>query len=286
VAKAGRKHTAAAQRSKCRSPNQQTVVHATSNPRFWELGSRDELEALKSRRERKERAYDLIATRYDKTPLQKRQWDKLLDIAAECARTPGTTEIDNEKRDQMVDFLCRAIYRGEIKDDKGRMRVLYLDPSPLASKRLDLNNRLSLNDFRKLFKIDYLLIRRKEWIACFSRNNVEFPKAWLPSELTGPNTQDTPNEMPPAALPSFADEKIAIEPPKRRRKRGEYHKPQGDRIDAKLKQLFPPDGKPPTTTVNSDIYQAVEKEFKNEPKGNALGIPSRRSILRRAGRSK
>jgi len=191
VAKAGRKHTATAQRSKRRSPNRQTVVHTTSNPRFWELGSRDELEALESRRERKERAYDLIATRHDKTPLQKRRWDKLLDIAAEYARTPGTTEIDNEKRDQMVDFLYRAIYRGEIKDDKGRMRVLYLDPSPLASKRLDLNNRLSLNDFRKLFKIDYLLIRRKECIACFSRNNVEFPKAWLPSELTGPNVPNT-----------------------------------------------------------------------------------------------
>jgi hypothetical protein len=212
VAKAGRKRTATAQRSKRRSPNRQTVVHATSNPRFWELGSRDELEALESRREWKERAYDLIATRYDKTPLQKRRWDKLLDIAAEYARTPGTTEIDNEKRDQMVDFLYRAIYRGEIKDDKGRMRVLYLDPSPLASKRLDLNNRLSLNDFRKLFKIDYLLIRRKECLECFSRNNVEFPKAWRPSELTGPDVPNTRN-LPPTPPPMEERWKIIDEPP-------------------------------------------------------------------------
>ena len=135
-----RKNSATSQGSKRRSPKQQIVVHATSNPRFWELGSRDELEALASRRERKERAYDLIAMRLNKTPLKKRTWDKVLDIADEYARTPGTTDIDNEKRDQMVDFLRRAIYRGEFKDDKGRMRVLYLDPSPLTSKRLDLNN--------------------------------------------------------------------------------------------------------------------------------------------------
>jgi len=189
------KNSATSQGSKCRPPNRKIV--ALTKPGYLEgeldgeLGHRDDFVVLASRRERKERAYDIIATRYDKTPLKKRTWDKVLDIADEYARTPGTTDIDNEKRDQMVDFLCRAIYRGEIKDDKGRMRVLYLDPSPLTSKRLDLNNRLSLNDFRKLFKIDYLLVRRKECIACFARNNIEFPKAWLPSELTGPDVPNT-----------------------------------------------------------------------------------------------
>jgi hypothetical protein len=78
------------------------------------------------------------------------------------------------------------------------------------------------------------------------------------------------------------------QPPKQlnRTKRGPYRKPQGDRIDAKLKQIFPPDGKPPATVANSDIVEAVTDTFEKDRKSGALAVPHRRSILRRAGRAK
>jgi hypothetical protein len=75
------------------------------------------------------------------------------------------------------------------------------------------------------------------------------------------------------------------QPPKT--KRGPYRKPQGDRIGAKLKQIFPPDGKPPASAANSEIVEAITDAFeKDHPKSGALAVPSPRSILRRAGRAK
>jgi hypothetical protein len=212
MAEAGRKHTAAAQRSKRGPPKRQTVVHSTSNPRFWELGSRDELESLASRREWKERLYDLINTHYLKTPLKERQWFNVLDLVAECARDPRTTEIDDEKRGRMVDFLCRAIYRGEFKDDKGRMQVANLHPSPICPIRLDLK-RLEFDQLLAFAKEGYLFTRRRESVDCFARNNIDFPRTWVSSELTGPDTQDTPNEMPPTLPARHQLDKPSAQPP-------------------------------------------------------------------------
>jgi hypothetical protein len=165
---------------------------------IWWRGHPSHFEALAGRRVWKLRPYDLIGTYYSKIPLQQRQWDKLLDIAAECARTPGTTGIDNEKRGRMIDFLCRAIYRGEFKDGKGRMQVANLHPSPHVPIRLDLK-WLEFDQLLAFAEEGYLLIRRKECIECFSHNNIDFPKTWLPSELTGPevpNTRSLPPTLP------------------------------------------------------------------------------------------
>lgn len=180
MAKDGRKNSA-------KSSLQQIVV---SDARYLgpdQLGGRGDFELLALRRQWKERVYDL-STHYDKTPLREREWWKLRDIAGEYARTPGTVEVDDEKRGRMVDFLCRAIYRGELKDGKGRMQVANLHPSSLSPMRLDVK-WLAFNQLLKL--ADYLFVRRKECIECFSRNNVDFPKAWLLSELTGPDVPNT-----------------------------------------------------------------------------------------------
>jgi hypothetical protein len=137
----------------------------------------DYFEALALRREWKQRLRDLIETYYYKTPLKERQWWKLQEIADECART---TKID--------DFLCRAIFRGEFKDDKGRMQVLLLHSSPLAPLRLDVK----WLEFGQLLKLaGDLFVRRKECIECFARNNVDIPRTWLPSEFS-PNEHKLP----------------------------------------------------------------------------------------------
>jgi hypothetical protein len=161
-------------------------------PDAGELGCPSHFEALARHREWKGRLYGLINTHYFKTPLKERQWFKLLDIAAECARISGTTNIDDDKRNSMVDFLCRAIDRGEFKDGKGRMQVANLHPSPHVSIRLELK-WLDFDPLVAFAKQGYLFIRRKECIECFSQNNIDFPAAWLPSELSGPDVPNTRN---------------------------------------------------------------------------------------------
>jgi hypothetical protein len=143
----------------------------------------DDFKALALCREWKQRLRDLIETYYYKTPLKERQWWKLQEIAGECARIPGTTRINN------VDFLCRAIFRGEFKDNKGRMQVANLHSSPLAPLRLDVK-WLSFDQLLK--RADHLFVRRKECIECLARNNIDVPRTWLPSELTSPNEHKPP----------------------------------------------------------------------------------------------
>jgi hypothetical protein len=69
-------------------------------------------------------------------------------------------------------------------------------------------------------------------------------------------------------------------PQKRKRKRGQYHKPERDNIKAILKELY--GGDPPATIGNSEIIADVTK---------ALGVSEtplslERKILRCAGRAK
>jgi hypothetical protein len=154
----------------------------------------DDFKALALRREWKQRLRNLIDAYYYKTPLKERQWWKLQEIADECARIPGATKIDDNKRNHMVDFLCRAIFRGEFKDDKGRMQVANLHPSPLAPIRLDVK-WLAFDQLLKLAAD--LFVRRKECIECLARNNIDVPRAWLPSQLTGPHVPANDHEPPP-----------------------------------------------------------------------------------------
>jgi hypothetical protein len=214
MAKAGRKHTAARQQSKCRPPERQIVVLSKSLPLdAGELGLRGDFESLASRREWKVRLYHLIDTHYRRTALAERQWWKVLDIADECARIPGTANVDPEKHNAIFVFLCQAIYRGELKDGKDRMQVANLHPSPHAPIRLDLK-WLPFDQLFKFAKEGYLLVRRKECIDCFSRNNIDFPKTCLPSVSSrsdAPNTLPTPPASYDPDKPSDAAEPLADE---------------------------------------------------------------------------
>jgi hypothetical protein len=160
----------------------------------------DDFKALALRCEWKQRLRDLIETYYYKTPLKERQWWKLQEIADECGRIPGTTKVD--------EFLCRAIFRGEFKDDKGRMQVANLHSSPLAPLRLDVK-WLTFEQISKL--ADDLFVRRKECIECFARNNVDIPRTWLPSALT---SQNVPDHKPPPVEECW---QVIDEPPPRKR---------------------------------------------------------------------
>jgi hypothetical protein len=177
----------------------------------------DDFKALALRREWKQRLRDLIETHYYKTPIKDRQWWKLQEIADECARIPGTNKIDDEKRNRMVDFLCRAILRGEFEDDKGRMQVANLHSSPIAPMRLDVK-WLAFDQLLKL--ANDLFVRRKECIECFSRNSIDAPRVWLPSSLDSPNTDDLPPTAPENHhKPPLAEEcwQVVDEPPYRQR---------------------------------------------------------------------
>jgi hypothetical protein len=214
-----------------------------------EPGTRGDFDALASRREWKQRLRDLIETYYSKTPLNERQWWKLREIADECAKIPGNTKIDDEKRNHVVDFLCRAIFRGEFKDDKGRMQVAYLHPSPLAPMRLDVK----WLDFDQLLKLaNDLFVRRKECIESFSRNNIDVPRAWLPrgiehAELALTDDQATRNP-PPAIVEEYWK---VIEPPRSQR---EHH-----RARRAILQLWP--SGPPVAMSKRKILERIGGDF-------------------------
>ena len=234
MAKAKRKHTAAAQRSKRRSPQQRE-----------ELGTPGDFASLGERREWKQRLFDLIDTHYSKTPLNERQWWKVRDIADEHARSPGKPEIDDDKRSRMVDFLCRAIYRGELKDRDGWMQVANLDPSPLSPFRLDV----TWLDFDQVLRSAFdghLFVRRNECIECFARNNVDVPTAWLPSsELIGP---DAPNKLTPTTGPEECW-KVIDQPPHGQLKRRHAW--------TVLRQIWPEPGGPPRSMTIPEIAERM-----------------------------
>jgi hypothetical protein len=221
MAKADAKNTAAAQRSKCRSPKL-VVLGEARYLDAGELGGRSDFESLALRREWKERRYQRLIDKYYRTALAERQWWKLRDIADECARRPGTATVGNKKRDSILRFLCDAIYRGEFRDGKGRMQVAYLHFSPLASIRLSLNGLEKPDDLLKLVK--YLWARRKECIECLSRNNIEIPKMWRPSELIG-DMPSTPNDSRPTSPATDHHDRPSAKPPPRWKFRDE--RPQG-----------------------------------------------------------
>jgi hypothetical protein len=245
AAKAGRKRGAAAQQSKRRQLQQQ------------DLGTRSEFEDRAERREWKERLCALINTRYSQTPLQERQWWRLRDLADEYARSPGTAEIDNEKRGRMVDFLCRAIYRSEFKDRNGRMQVANLYPSPLSPFRLDV----TWLDFDQLLQRAFdghLFIRRSESIECFGRNNIDVPTAWLPSELAGPDVPGARN-LTPTSPPVEEHWKIIEEP---RRSQRELR-----RARAIIRQIWP--GGPPRSMSIQQIANRMKLDDPSRPGGFA-----------------
>ena len=225
-----------------------------------ELGGRSDFESLASRREWKGRLYHLIDTHYRRTALAERQWWKLLDIADECARLPGTTTIDDKKRNSIIDFLCQAIDRGEFKDCKGRMQVANLYPSPHVPIRLDLK-WLPFDQLLKFAKEGYLLVRRTECIECFSRNNIALPKTWLPLELSGADALNAPPDSlptPPASSDKPSAEPLADEywklsdeaPPQRQRElRGAW---------SVARRIWSEDG-PPRSMSIAEITQLMSK---------------------------
>ena len=252
-----------------------------------ELGGRTEFEARAGHRVWKLRLYDLIEAHYLKTPLRERQWFNVLDLAAECARIPGTTEIDNEKRGRMVDSLCRAINRGEFKDAKGRMQVANLHPSPHVSIRLALK-WLDFDQLVAFAKQGFLFIRRKESIECFAQNNIDFPTAWLPSELAGP---DVPNTRSLPAAQTAPDQRSkdragpdslkfgAGPPPAVQRRQPKVSKPESGTSrkpssamevpDAAIKTRLVKGDRPGSTGPWKKFYEAISTDcdaFKGDPK--------------------
>jgi hypothetical protein len=76
---------------------------------------------------------------------------------------------------------------------------------------------------------------------------------------------------------------VQVDSPKLR-KRGERHKPQGDRVDGVIKQVFP-NGIPSRAELSdSEFCNKVAQEFTRPMEAGRLGVPSKATVLRMAGR--
>ena len=95
------------------------------------------------------------------------------------------------------------------------MQVVNLHPSSHVRICLELK-WLDFDQLVAFAKQGYLFIRRKECIECFAQNNIDFPTAWLPSELAGPDVPNIRN-LPPT--PPIVGEcwEVIDEPPRRQR---------------------------------------------------------------------
>jgi hypothetical protein len=105
----------------------------------------------------------------DGIPFWKRRWFRISEIADSYAETPGKTIKD---REEFVETLRKAIVRLDFVDGKGRSKVLDFHESPLAEFRFCPDSARASEFFKPL--LEFLWIRRDEWIEWFNKN------PWLP----------------------------------------------------------------------------------------------------------
>jgi hypothetical protein len=92
---------------------------------------------LRLREQRRRRTADWFNRRQERTPLGKRVWLGLVEIADEYARKPGSLAVDEKERERALDALRRSILAREFIDQQGRSRILNMHPSRLADFRFD-----------------------------------------------------------------------------------------------------------------------------------------------------
>jgi hypothetical protein len=138
----------------------------------------------------------------DRTPLDARQWFRVSEIADACARTPGSVELDQNKRARTLELLRQAIYRGDFDDARKRSKVANLHPSIAAELRFARDSAAIADYFPEL--AEHLWIRRADCKAWFARNGIEFSKAWMRAETASRSSRYPLAERPTQPATAYA----------------------------------------------------------------------------------
>jgi hypothetical protein len=248
MAKAGRKHIAAAQRS--------------IYPPLPEIVGLDpgehSLEPLARRREWRERYFRRFIDKADRTKMVDRTRFRLSEVADALSTLPDRIIPNAAKREAALTILCQEILRGEFDDQKGRPQIAYLHPSPLAPIRLNTKD-IRLEDIRKI--CEQLWIKRQPCLNCFARKKWRVPKDWVPAQV-------------PADLP--APIAVVEAPPK---KLNSTRSRKQRSLQEILTKKFPGGYE---NVRSNELYKKVtdEEELRGEP------ASKRDAVMRAAGRRK
>ena len=120
----------------------------------------------------------------NRTPPHVRPWFRVSEIADACASIPGSVGLDPNERARALELLRKAILAGEFEDARGRSKVANLHPSTAAELRFARDSAAIADDFFAEKLAEHLWIRRADCKAWFERNQIPFPKRWLPAEET------------------------------------------------------------------------------------------------------
>jgi hypothetical protein len=170
MAKAGRKHIAAVQRSIYPPPPELVGLDPDEHS----------LEPLARRRERRERYFRRFIDKADRTKMVDRTRFRLSEVADALSTLPDRIIPDAAKREAALTMLCQEILRGEFDDQKGRPQIAYLHPSPLAPIRLNTKG-MRLEDIRKIS--DQLWVKRQPCLDYFARKKWPLPKDWVLAQV-------------------------------------------------------------------------------------------------------
>jgi hypothetical protein len=79
---------------------------------------------------RRQRIYAKLLTRERNTPMERRVWFCLAEIADACATAPGQLKPDPTLRQTVIELLRTAVLRGDFENSPGKSRIAFLHTSP------------------------------------------------------------------------------------------------------------------------------------------------------------
>jgi hypothetical protein len=116
------------------------------------------------------------------TPFKKRRWFSVAEIAKAHARDPDTLVLNPQKHAAIVDNLRASIVGGEFVDERNRLQVMNLHPSPHMGFRFHSDAARNSDWFQKL--IEFVWIRRDMLLSWCQQYKVPPPTGLCLEEKT------------------------------------------------------------------------------------------------------
>jgi hypothetical protein len=244
--------------------NSRTDEHGIS--RFIELAERGQ---------RRRRFSDWFNRRQRLISFERRRWLSIAEMADEYAREPGSLEVNAERRDRFIDSVRRSILSGEFVHN-GRSKVLNVSPSGHAENRFDPLGATNEELFNPI--AGYLWMSRTQWFEWLGRHGVAIPRFLAAREAPSlPAAEDNSH----VEQPSLREPPRLIQLPK--------EEPKGAQSSAAWKAMNAlwPEGGVPENEKTSDVYRAVNKWIKKQPRSLVeVDAVSREVVERLLGRRK
>jgi hypothetical protein len=120
------------------------------------------------------------------TPLGKRQWFSILEVANAHAREPNSLVVNPQKHAAIVESLRVSIERRELVDERNRLQVMNLCPSVRGPFRFDPDAARNSDWFQK--SVEFVLIRRNVLLSWWRQFSIRPPAELCFGEKLTDNT--------------------------------------------------------------------------------------------------